>query len=114
MGIHLPLGVRVGDSVWDDANGNGVQDGGESGASGIVVELYVLDRNGLGVSTGYTQSTDIDGFYLFDELPPGEYYVIYHLDSLPSGYQVTTPNQGDDTLDSDVDRVTGPEYRPAR
>ncbi|MFN8440445.1 MAG: SdrD B-like domain-containing protein [Caldilineaceae bacterium] len=107
MGIHQPLGVRVGDSVWDDANGNGLQDAGESGVSGIVVELYVLDNNGLGVSTGFTQSTDIDGFYLFDELPPGEYYIVYHLDSLPAGYQVTAPNQGDDSRDSDVDPLTG-------
>ncbi len=107
MGIHKPLGVRVGDFVWEDLNGDGIQDAGEPGVSGVIAELYVMDRNSVGVSTGYTATTDVDGFYLFAELPAGEYYVVFQLDTLPTNYKVTQQDQGDDTLDSDADATNG-------
>ncbi|MEZ4707401.1 MAG: SdrD B-like domain-containing protein [Caldilineaceae bacterium] len=109
MGIHQPLGVRVGDYVWEDMDADGQQDAGEPGLQGVTVELFVLDPNGVGVSTGQTTTTDESGAYLFGELPEGKYYVVFHLDTLPDGYVVTEPNKPllNDDYDSDADPATG-------
>ncbi|MBV7328001.1 hypothetical protein KFU94_07020 [Chloroflexi bacterium TSY] len=113
MGIHAPVGVRIGDTVWNDLNANGIQDADEYGVPGISVALYVVDSDGNGQYTGQTTTTAINGTYLFDELPPGNYYVIFDLTTLPDGYGVSPPNQTapnlpfDDTVDSDADPATG-------
>ncbi|MFJ3955989.1 SdrD B-like domain-containing protein, partial [Arthrobacter sp. NPDC090010] len=37
--VRLPQTGAIGDRVWNDANGNGVQDAGEAGIQGVMVEL---------------------------------------------------------------------------
>lgn len=105
------LPVSIGDYVWFDTNGNGLQDGGEAGAPGVTVRIFtadgqpVTDINGQPVPA---QTTDGTGQYLFTDLPPGSYYVVFDLTTLPAGYVVTTPNVGgDDALDSDASPSTG-------
>jgi hypothetical protein len=74
--------VAIGDRVWADANGDGFQDVGEPGISGVKLTLY-YDANLNGVyGTPYTvggytpyQTTNGAGNYLFDGLPPGAYVV---------------------------------------
>jgi hypothetical protein len=44
----------IGDFVWNDSDGDGVQDAGESGIAGVTVQLY-LDDDG---TTGLDTSTD--------------------------------------------------------
>jgi hypothetical protein len=53
--------------------------------------------------------TDANGLYLFDGLPPGQYYVVFDLTTLPAGSLVTTPNVSGlpDDQDSDADPATG-------
>ena len=52
-----------------------------------------------------TTSTDASGYYLFDNLVPGTYFVQF---VPPSGYSLTDADQGsDDTSDSDADLMTG-------
>ena len=46
-------------------NGNGIQDAGEPGIPGVTVIL----------STGATDVTDDNGYYSFDNLLPGTYFV---------------------------------------
>ncbi len=53
--------IQVGNRVWADYNGNGIQDAGEEGISGITVNLY----NPSGVKIADTQ-TDSNGHYYFD------------------------------------------------
>ena len=60
----------IGDRVWDDENGDGVQDAGENGINGVTVEL--LDAGGVVIDT---QVTSGDGNYAFTDLPPGDYTV---------------------------------------
>ena len=99
--LEVPMAC-IGDRVWLDTNGNGVQDAGEPGKSGVTVQLYTCNGNGLGTLVG-TTTTDIDGFYHFRVLP-GDYIVNV---LPPPGYTFTTSNVGsDDAVDSDVD-VTG-------
>ncbi|MDD2760635.1 MAG: SdrD B-like domain-containing protein, partial [Methylomonas sp.] len=86
--------------IWFDNNGNGIQDTGEQGVAGVVVELR--DNNGLG-NVLQTTTTDANGNYLFDNLNPGDYHIDIQESTLPSGYQFTTPNVGgNDEVDSDV------------
>ncbi len=96
---YKPLPANLGDRVWLDANGNGQQDSGETGVSGVTVRLL----NGSG-SVVAVDTTDADGLYLFEGLQAGSYSVEF----VPAGgAQFTTANQGSDLSDSDVDAATG-------
>ena len=89
----------IGDLVWHDLDGDGLQDGGEPGLVGIVVNL--LDSGGgFVIST----TTDANGIYTFTA-PPGDYIVEFEP---PTGYEITLQDEGgDDSVDSDADPVTG-------
>ena len=64
----------IGDRVWNDAEGDGVQDAGESGIAGVTVELQD------GVCTPNVNclvaTTADDGSYLFTSVAPGTYDVV--------------------------------------
>ena len=90
--------ASIGDRVWEDINENGLQDD-EPGIAGVIVHLY--DSGGLVAST----ATNGTGYYLFDNLVPGDYYLVFEL---PVGYLFTMQDQGiDDGLDSDANTTTG-------
>ncbi|MBT8197957.1 MAG: carboxypeptidase regulatory-like domain-containing protein, partial [Acidimicrobiia bacterium] len=61
---------RVGDRVWSDVNGDGIQDAGEPGIGGVTVNLRALDGTLL-----ETTSTAADGSYSFEGLNPDGYLV---------------------------------------
>lgn len=89
----------IGDYVWKDANGNGVQQTGEVGFTGITVQLF---RGGSLVGT---TTTDSLGRYTFTGLGPGTYQVKV---LAPSGYTISPQDQGgNDNLDSDFSPATG-------
>jgi uncharacterized repeat protein (TIGR01451 family) len=77
FGFALPNG-SIGDRVFNDANGNGVQDPGEPGISGAVVTLTPIDR------PPQTTTTDANGNYTFGNLPDGTYTVA--VTQLPPGF----------------------------
>jgi protocatechuate 3,4-dioxygenase beta subunit len=94
-GLFKPRAV-IGNYVWVDTNGNGLQDSNEPPASGIVVSL--IDGNGNVVAVAITDGT---GHYLFPNVAPGTYSLSFT--NLPQGTSFTTPNSGgDDGVDSDV------------
>ena len=101
-GYYKP--ASLGDFVWEDKNANGVQDGGELGIQGATVSLTGTDALGNPISK--TTTTNASGQYLFDNLAPGNYTVIF---TKPNGFtNSSTANQGgDDTKDSDANSVTG-------
>ncbi|SHH71333.1 SdrD B-like domain-containing protein [Clostridium grantii] len=92
--------ATIGNRVWDDEDGNGIQDDGELGIEGVEVKLY-NSSNVLQAST----TTNVLGLYTFENVEPGDYYLEF---SKPSNYAVTTIDSGytDDTNDSDVDEST--------
>jgi protocatechuate 3,4-dioxygenase beta subunit len=93
--------ASLGDYVWYDDNMNGIQDAGELGVPNVTVTLY--DGTGTVIAT---TTTDASGGYLFDNLIPGDYYVVFS--DLPTGYAFVTPDLGgDDALDSDPDAISG-------
>ncbi|MDH3648574.1 MAG: carboxypeptidase regulatory-like domain-containing protein [Saprospiraceae bacterium] len=94
--------ASLGNYVWIDSNGNGIQDSGEMPIQGVIVTLY----DGNGSQVGSSMTTDNNGAYSFTGLTPGDYYVVFS--GIPSGAEFTQQNTGfDDTVDSDVDPSTG-------
>ncbi|MEZ5536233.1 MAG: SdrD B-like domain-containing protein [Thiolinea sp.] len=89
------VSAALGDTVWEDLNGNGVQDAGEPGIAGVAVEL---SRNGEVVAT---KTTDANGHYQFNKLIPGDYTVTF---TTPNDFHITTADaSADDVADSDID-----------
>jgi protocatechuate 3,4-dioxygenase beta subunit/regulation of enolase protein 1 (concanavalin A-like superfamily) len=85
LGCAPDVGADIGDTVWNDANGDGVQNGGELGLPGVTVEL--VDGNGDVVAT---EVTDGSGHYLFEDVDPGTYTVRVVPSTLPGGSDVQT------------------------
>ncbi|PID51980.1 MAG: hypothetical protein CR972_04250 [Candidatus Moraniibacteriota bacterium] len=105
MYITTVLGGRI----WDDTDGDGVQDSDENGIANVTLNL--LDDAGnpvddpLNPGTPYVVTTDSDGNYLFKDLLPGSYRVAT---VLPHDHAFSPQDVGgDDTQDSDMDVSTG-------
>ncbi|NKQ35254.1 MAG: isopeptide-forming domain-containing fimbrial protein [Chloroflexi bacterium] len=76
-GLYQP--VSLGNRVWFDANGDGVQDAGENSIPGVELALFqsdgvtpVTDASGNPVGN---VTTDASGYYTFTNLVPGDYVV---------------------------------------
>jgi hypothetical protein len=106
VNLTVDAGVRrtpvatVGNRVWDDANGNGLQDAGEAGIPGVIATLY----NNAGVAVG-SAVTDANGNWLINNVAVGTgYYVIFT--NKPKGNFTIQDNGGVGTggaTDSDTD-----------
>ncbi|WP_144720338.1 SdrD B-like domain-containing protein [Agrococcus jejuensis] len=90
----------IGDRIWLDQDGDGVQDAGEPGLVGVTVELTFTGRTGE-VST-FTTTTGDDGIYGFANLPAGD-YVVRVTGALPAG--VTNSFDPDAAAGEDGDSV---------
>ena len=96
----------VGDFVWEDQNGNGIQDPGEPGYPGMIVSVYTCDTTGTFPTPGTgtpagTDTTDLNGEYLICDLPAGNYYVVFG--NAPAGFAYSPADMGgNDSLDSDA------------
>jgi len=80
--------VTIGDFVWIDLNGNGVQDAIEPGLAGVTLTLTGTDVAGDAVTD--TTTSDVNGHYQFTELP-GTYQVAV---TTATGYTPTLTGQG--------------------
>jgi len=98
--------IEIGNRVWLDTNGNGLQDPGEPSIAGVTVHLYAAD----GTTLLKTAITDANGDYYF---PISSYtgYVI-KLDNLADytsgpleGFQLTVANQDTSTYSADSEGV---------
>ncbi|MGE5609876.1 MAG: SdrD B-like domain-containing protein, partial [Bacillota bacterium] len=86
--------------IWDDANGNGLQDEGETSRDGIQMALYT--PAGLPVASAMS---DADGRYSFQVLPGQSYYLQV---TRPEGTCIPAPHNGtDDLIDSDLNAADG-------
>lgn len=58
--------IEIGNRVWRDDNGNGLQDPGETSLAGLTVQLWAdLDNNGSYETQVGTATTDANGEYYF-------------------------------------------------
>jgi uncharacterized repeat protein (TIGR01451 family) len=99
------LPASIGDRLWVDTNGDGIQNDGATGLAGRTVTLISggADRllSTLADNTTSTTTTGADGIYGFANLTPGEYQVVFG--DKPAGTVFTSADAGvDDALDSDV------------
>lgn len=71
--------AAVGDRVWIDLDGDGVQDPNEVGVEGVGLTLYSAGPDGLfGTDDDVAEeqtTTDENGNYMFDDVTPGAYKV---------------------------------------
>jgi SdrD B-like domain/Secretion system C-terminal sorting domain len=106
--------AALGNKVWDDANGDGIQNVSEVCVAGVTVSLY-FDTDGNGTISGIeatipvaTAITDANGNYLFPNLIGGNYQVGFT--TIPAGMQFTQQNAAGDNQDntnSDANPITG-------
>ena len=112
----------IGDYVWVDADGNGLQNPGEPGLGGVPVTIY-YDSNGDKVVDPNTDSpypgaldlhgipggattTEPNGRYIFSDLPLGQYVVVV---TPPADYvQTGDPDELGQTATSPDNRTTSP------
>jgi len=106
-GIFDP--VSIGNFVWYDNNQNGAQEMGEGGVQNVGVELFNVGPDGAigggdDVSAGTTM-TDMNGEYIFNDVAPGGYYVVFDPATLPTDYVFTAQDAAmvNDGSDSDAD-----------
>ncbi len=103
--IFLDEKIDIGDKVWYDFNRDGIQGLNEAGVENVIVRLREMPANVI----VDVQVTNVVGYYLFEDVYPGDYKVEFALASFPAGGYILSPkDQGnDDTKDSDADVSTG-------
>ena len=94
--------ATLGDRVWLDTNGNGIQDSGEPGLADVTVTLY---DDGTGDQVGSSIVTPSSGAYSFSGLMPGSYKVCFT--TPPAGYVFSPTGQGTAAIDSDAEVTAG-------
>ncbi|WP_020471274.1 SdrD B-like domain-containing protein [Zavarzinella formosa] len=120
--IYAPAALTIGNRVWYDTNGNGLQDAAEPGIQGVTVQLF---QNGNLVGSTVTNAL---GEYVFDDTDvnngtPGDtsddgvkpntaYQIRIATGQAPlAGKRPSTPNAGADNIDSDgIDNGTSVTY----
>jgi hypothetical protein len=86
--------VAVGNYVWFDRNDNGKQDRREKPMPGVKARLFTKDGRPAVDASGNpvpVKTTDAKGYYVFDGLAPGEYYVEFET---PRRYTFTVDGRG--------------------
>ena len=106
-----PAPIEIGNRVWNDLDGDGIQDPGEPGLNGVQVSLE-------GPTGTVSVNTDSNGAYYFGNLQSATAYTLTM--NVPTAYSLTTPNAAaisgasvssnhaiSDTRDSDAVLVGG-------
>jgi len=95
-----PILSGLGDYVWHDEDRNGVQDADEESIENVLVILNDVLGNAID-----SMATDVNGFYFFEDLFPGDYTLTFvPLDTLTGLIpEFTGADMGVDYEDSDVD-----------
>ncbi|MBD2357200.1 carboxypeptidase regulatory-like domain-containing protein [Tolypothrix sp. FACHB-123] len=109
FGLRNPVAgtASIGDTVYNDVNGNAQQDANEPGIANVTVNLILPGNDGIlgnADDTTQTTTTNGNGNYNFNELPAGNYRVrVIEPEEFP---QITTGNpQVDVTLQANQSRT---------
>jgi LPXTG-site transpeptidase (sortase) family protein len=117
-GFCFSAPIELGNRIWLDADGDGIQDAGESPIAGVTVELYqggtliataVTDANGSYYFSSGPGTSTASQIYLIDQLNPNSAYEI-RIPNAQGGSQqaalagllLTTPDADADQRDSDA------------
>jgi protocatechuate 3,4-dioxygenase beta subunit len=104
--IIVPIkAAKLGDFVWEDKDADGIQDSGEQGIAGAIVNLGRDSNNDGDINDAgellATTTTDNLGGYQFKGLTPGLNYQVEFVQ--PSGFNGVSPREqgSNTTVDSD-------------
>ncbi|MEM9544765.1 MAG: SdrD B-like domain-containing protein [Bacteroidota bacterium] len=115
----------IGDQVWEDVNGDGIQDAGEPGLNGVTVSLLddtgapAIGADGLAIPDQITANIlGVDGSYEFTLVAPGDYQVQFSLPApiggvnwYPTEFNPADDDNTDPDLDSDANNDSAsPDY----
>jgi len=96
--------VDIGDKVWEDMDGDGIQEAGEPAIANVQVDIEGTTGSGANYTDNVT--TNAAGIYVFEDVPPGNYTITFTKPT--TNHFFTKVDQGgDDDLDSDPDRANG-------
>ena len=103
---QVPPVMGMGNCVYIDANGNGIRDAGE-GAAGVEVDLFHAGADPQQVGPMMRTVTDANGGYLFQGMPPGDYFAYipateFAAGKALSGLMSIPGAAGDDGVDDNV------------
>ena len=94
FGYLSPCTGVIGDRIWEDVDGNGIQDSGEAGMADIILNMRDISTNSLLMTT----ATDGNGIYRFTGVCAGE----YKIEAVrPSGYLPSIPGAPGSTVSND-------------
>ncbi|HSC53703.1 MAG TPA: SdrD B-like domain-containing protein [Phnomibacter sp.] len=96
----VPLTSYVGDFVWNDVDGDGLQEPGEEGLAGVTVTIYNTNGDPLGSTV-----TNSMGQYYFFNVTPGSYTLGFS--TYPTVMEFTIKEASPVANGSDVNRFTG-------
>lgn len=94
---RTPTPINIGNFVWHDLDQDGIQDAGEPGLGGVVVQLWNSSKTLMIAST----TTNASGNYFVIAPIPGDYRVRVVLPSAGSAFSPKNAS-GSDTTDSDI------------
>ncbi|MBK6815811.1 MAG: DUF11 domain-containing protein [Saprospiraceae bacterium] len=87
--LHMDFGFfelhSLGNLVWEDANNNGLYDGGETPLTGVIVELHYYNPATMDCELIGYDTTDVNGLYLFDSLLAGKYILALSQSNFDAG-----------------------------
>ncbi len=96
---YLFVEACTGGKIWNDVDRDGCKEGGEYGMGGVELSLSGTDIWGNAINA--TTTSAINGEYIFEGLPPGDYQITM---VVPDGFTLSPPNAcTDDFSDSDFD-----------
>ena len=114
LGYLLPQEVKV--LVFNDLNGNGIQDEGERGLRNVVLRLETrtrvekenvynaLEDQGSGGNAHEELTTDVNGYVTFVGVPQKKRILVAVVDAPEAAIPTAMNRGGDDTKDSDLGR----------
>ena len=90
--VHEAGPSSISGLIWEDSNGNGLQDVGEFGLEQVLVNLFKDDGDGIFEPAAddvleLSAITDLLGVYSFDNLAAGVYWVDPYEATLPTSYK---------------------------
>ena len=108
---QTPTPINLTTRVWQDLNGNGVQDGGEPGIPGVTVRLYGSFFGFLSLLD--TEVTNGSGDALLIAPGPNDYRIEYEVDLTVNftTQNVGDPTPGDDASEVDSDAAVSGSFR---